>query len=268
MNIFFDMHTHSDNSPDGNNSVMFMCETAIQKNLNYLTITDHCEINAFYKDHYNFAVKHSFFDIKKAKSVFKGQLEVLNGIELGQATQDIEIAEKVVNALPYDFVLASVHNVKDKADFAFMDYSVNDPEYYFNIYLDELMELINWGNFDVLAHFTYPLRYIVGIHNLKLDLQKFEQKILKIFDMLIKNDKGIEINTSGLRQPYNALMPDLWCLKLYKQAGGEIITIGSDAHRAEHIGANIDDGIKAAIDAGFAEVAVFENRKPTFFSII
>jgi histidinol-phosphatase (PHP family) len=268
MNVLLDLHTHSDNSPDGNNSVMFMCETAIQKNLNYITITDHCEINKYYEDHYNFSVKHSFFDTKKAKSVFSGQLEVLNGIEIGQATQNLEIAEKVVNALPYDFVLASVHNVKDKADFAFMDYNTHNPEYYFDIYLDELIELINWGNFDVLAHLTYPLRYIIGIHHLIFDFQKFEIKILKIFELLIEKNKGIEINTSGLRQPYNELMPNLWCLKLYKKAGGSIITIGSDAHRAEHIGANIDDGIKTAIQAGFTQVAVFENRKPFFISII
>lgn len=268
MEILLDLHTHSNNSPDGTDSVIFMCEKAIEKHLSYITITDHCEINAFYKDNYNFSVKHSFFDTQKAKDIFRGQLEVLSGIELGQATQDFEIAEKVVNALPYDFVLASIHNIKDQVDFAFMDYNVSDPELCFDIYLDELMVLINWGNFDVLAHITYPLRYIVGEHGLKFDLQKFDEKILKLYKALIEKGKGLEINTSGLRQPYKELMPNLWCLKLYKKAGGKIITIGSDAHKADDIGANIDDGIKAAKSAGFNEVAVYENRKPFFISIV
>jgi histidinol-phosphatase (PHP family) len=266
LSILVDLHMHSDNSPDGVNSVIFMCEKALEKHLKYITITDHCEINAFYEDNYNLSVKHSFFDTRKAKDIFSGQLEVLNGIELGQATQDFKIAEKVVNALPYDLILASIHNIKNKVDFAFMDYNTNDPQLYFDMYLDELVEIINWGNFDVLAHITYPLRYIVGEHRLKFNLQDYEKKLSKIFIALVEAGKGLEINTSGLRQPYKELMPDLWCLKLYKQAGGKIITIGSDAHRADDIGANIEDGIKVAKSAGFNEIAVYENRKPFFIS--
>jgi histidinol-phosphatase (PHP family) len=267
MDLLIDSHTHSDNSPDGNNSVIFMCEKAIEKGIKYLTITDHCEINAYYKDNYNLSVKHSFFDTKKAKAIFKDDIEVLNGIELGQATQDFETAEKVVNALPYDFILASIHNVRDKVDFAFMDYNENDPELYFEVYLEEVMKLIDWGNFDVLAHLTYPLRYIIGEHGLKFNLPGYEEKIFKILKALVEKGKGIEINTSGLRQKYNELMPDLWCLKLYKQAGGEIITIGSDAHTSDDIGANIDEAVIAAKLAGFSQIAVFENRKPVFINI-
>ncbi len=43
MNLF-DSHVHSDNSHDGEHSITFLCENAVQKNLMGLCITDHYEL--------------------------------------------------------------------------------------------------------------------------------------------------------------------------------------------------------------------------------
>ena len=263
MGIPEDLHMHSENSPDGIHSVTFLCEKAIEKGIGCIAITDHCEINGFYEENYNVAVKQSFFDTRKAQVVFGDQLTICSGVELGQATHDFGLAEKVTGAFPFDLVLGSIHNLPGKEDFAFLDYSREDPEQLFGLYLDEMRRLVEWGRFDVLAHLTYPLRYMEGEYGYRFSPEPFREKILRIMDIMIRKGIGLEVNTSGLRQNLGKTMPDIWYLKLYKNAGGSLLTFGSDAHSADDIGSNIREGIETAEQAGFDSYAVYRNRKPT-----
>lgn len=267
MNIPEDLHVHSENSPDGVHSITFLCEKAIEKNIGCIAITDHCEINGFYEGNFNIAVKQSFFDTTKAQAVFKEQLQICTGVELGQATHNFALAAKVVNAFPFDLVYGSMHSLPGKEDFAFLDYSREDPEKLFGLYLDELLKLVGWGHFDVLAHMTYPLRYIEGEYGYELSLEPFKNKIRMIMNAMIRKGIGLEVNTSGLRQNLGKTMPDSWCLRLYKNSGGSILTFGSDAHNADDIGSKITDGIEIAKEAGFDSYTIYRNRKPVMFKI-
>lgn len=267
MKVLADMHTHSDNSPDGNHSVMLMVESAVQKGLQYYAITDHCEMQLFYKDNFSLAVKQSYFDIQKAANIFRGQIQVITGIELGQPTADIELSEKLLNDIPYDFVLGSTHYMPGMDDFCFLDYNKYNPTELFEKYLAEELRLAKWGGFDVLAHLTYPLRYIEGEFGYPIDIKKYEGEITQILKELIAKGKGLEINTSGLRQKLGRTMPDLWCVKLFRKLGGKIITFGSDSHFAEVIGANIEDGMKLAKEAGFNTYCIYQERKPVFLPL-
>jgi histidinol-phosphatase (PHP family) len=262
-----DIHVHSDNSPDGESSVMELCENAIAKGISFIAVTDHCEANAFYKDSYDVGVRQSFFEVRQAISVFKEQIRVLMGIELGQALENLEVAELVKSSISYDVILGSLHSLPGRDDFAFLKYDEIDVSVLFADYLEELYKLVCWGGFDVLAHLTYPLRYINGEHGLNLELADFSVGIEKVMRELIKRGIALEINTSGLRQQYGKTMPDLYCLKLYKSLGGELITLGSDAHRADDIGAGLMQGIALAKEAGFNRYCILVRRKPEFISI-
>ena len=123
--ILADFHVHSDNSPDGSNSVIELCESAVLKGLSYIAVTDHCEIDSFYKDRYNIGYRQSYIQAKKAVTIFKDQLQVRAGVELGQATGDLSIAG-AVTALNYDFILGSMHALPGKEDFAFLSYGDTD----------------------------------------------------------------------------------------------------------------------------------------------
>ena len=127
--------------------------------------------------------------------------------------------------------------------------------------------MCKWRKFDILAHLTYPLRYINGIAKLNVDISQYNEIISESFRLLIQNGKGIEINTSGLRQPYGLTFPTLEYVKLFKELGGEIISIGSDAHCADDLGKGIIDGIKLAETGGFKYISYFKNRKPEFIKI-
>lgn len=261
-----DFHVHSDNSPDGENSVIELCESAVAGGLEYLAVTDHCEIDTFYKDHYNMGYRQSYFEAHKAMAVFSGQLAVFAGVELGQATVDTGIAEDVT-ALPYDVVLGSMHSLPGKKDFFFLDYKGADVKGLFADYLRELLRLANWGGFDVLAHLTYPLRYINGEQGYNLKTEDFGDEIELVLREIVKRGIALEINTSGLRQKIGLTLPDIFCLELYRSLGGERITLGSDAHRKGDIGDGIEKGAILAKKAGFNRFCIYRKRKPEFIKL-
>ncbi|HEX3025731.1 MAG TPA: histidinol phosphate phosphatase, partial [Clostridia bacterium] len=105
-------------------------------------------------------------------------------------------------------------------------------------------------------------RYICGMHGIKINIEDYADRISAIYRELVRQNKALEINTSGLRQQFGTTMPDLWGLELYKKAGGEMITVGSDAHTAKDVGTGIMEGIALAKQAGFSDVYLFRDRKP------
>lgn len=257
-----DMHVHTDNSPDGNHSAIFMCEQAELKGLRGVAFTDHCEVDAYKRDGYEKSMFQAFFEVSKAKSVFAGQLLVMRGIELGQAIYDIPLAEKILSKYEYDVVIGSLHNLKDMDDFYCIDYNKYDANELLDRYFNDLYELTKWNGFDILAHLTYPLRYIVGEHGIEVDMKKYSDIIDEILKLLAQNGKALEINSSGLRQKINELLPNESIIKRFKELGGEYITVGSDAHYAHDIGANLFDALSTARACGFKEVTLFQNRFP------
>ncbi|NLM50722.1 MAG: histidinol phosphate phosphatase, partial [Clostridiaceae bacterium] len=89
----------------------------------------------------------------------------------------------------------------------------------------------------------------------------------KVLKTAIEKGRGIELNLSGLRQGLGEPLPKIEVLKRYKELGGEIITLGSDAHYPGHVGANLEDGFEILKEAGFKYFTVYENRKPQFIKI-
>lgn len=257
-----DSHTHTDNSYDGHHSAMYLCERAELNGMRAITFTDHVEIDYYERDHFDRSAVQSYFETVKARSAFRGKLIVCAGIELGQPMYDVATAEKVVAALKYDEVIGSVHNLRGLPDFMFLDYTSQDIHKLMLDYFYELQLMVDWGNFDTLAHLTYPLRYITGEHEIDVDLSKYTEQIDSILKGLVEKNKALEINTSGLRQKIGKTLPDESFVKRFKELGGEYITIGSDAHYAEHLGAGIPEGMAMAERCGFKTVTLFQKREP------
>lgn len=269
MNIPFDFHNHSTQSPDGENSVEEMVPRAIELGMKHYTITDHLEINKFYDEEflYEEPVRQSSVILPQLKEKYKDKISLQYGVELGQALHDMTLTNRMLDSYNYDFIIGSCHMVRGYDDFYFLDYNEIDPQFLLDIYFEELLEMAEWGQFDVLGHLTYPLRYIVGDKGIPVDMEPYNAIIDEIFRTLIKNDMGIEINTSGLRQKIGRPLPDFGYVKRFYDLGGRILTIGSDAHRCEDLGKGITDGIEIARNAGFSEIACFKNRKPEFIKI-
>lgn len=262
-----DTHTHTDNSPDGNHSAMYMCEKAMEHGLRAIAFTDHCEADAHHDKGYRKPTMQSFFETLKARSAFMGKLIVLTGIELGQAVYNPALADEIIAARPYDFVLGSLHNLEGEQDFYFMDFTEMDPYPLLDRYYHDLLMLVEWGNFDSLAHLTYPLRYMIGKYHLNIDMKRYDGRIDDILKALIRKGKALEINTAGLRQEIGDFIPDRTIVQRFHDLGGVYITLGSDAHFAEHTGAGIAEGMKLAKECGFDTIALYENREPIMITI-
>lgn len=259
-----DLHVHTDNSFDGNHSATFFCEKAEFMDLRAVAFTDHCEVDQFRGDPaYEKRIFQAFFEVSKVRSAFRGKILILNGIELGQPAFDTEAADRILSTHDYDMVLGSVHNLRGGEDFYFMEnLTLKEAEKLLEEYFNALIELLEWGNFDVLAHLTYPLRYFYSKSNLTIDLSKFKDQIDEILLLTAKSGKALEINTAALRQPLNKLSPEVDIVKRFKELGGKYVSVGSDAHYAEHLAADIDMAYSCALEAGFDSITFFQKRTP------
>ncbi|MBR5558964.1 MAG: histidinol-phosphatase HisJ family protein [Oscillospiraceae bacterium] len=265
----FDSHTHSENSPDGNHSVLNMCEQAADIGLSGIAITDHLECNDFIKDNYRTRVQQSVFDIRRAQQLLGDKLLISCGIELGQALQNKDAALEILNTYDFDFVLGSLHALEGKLDFCYWDYS--DPNIIIHDslvdYYKQQIDLAKWGHFDVMGHITYPIRYIWGKNRIPVDITRYSDLIDELLRTLIEKGRGIEVNTSGLRQELGTTLPDFPLIKRYRELGGEIITIGTDAHFVEDIGNGVEYTMDMLREAGFEYFSFFKGRQPRMLKL-
>lgn len=262
-----DLHTHSDNSHDAHHSVTLLCEKAIEFRLSAIAVTDHCDCLRYKEAKQDIICRQAAFEVRKASKVFEGQINVVCGIELGSPARNTEAVADVMKN-NYDFILASVHRIKGKkVSFGHYDFTREDnrPECLIPRYLDELLETAQWNGFDSLAHMTYPLRYYPAKLLENFDIMQYRDRLEAILSTLAKNGKALEINTKGTYVmngvTYN-MHPDLNIVKLFKELGGEYVTVGSDAHSAYDVGSGIADAYELAETAGFKYITLYKNRKP------
>ncbi len=263
-----DFHIHTDNSNDGHDSLMVMSERAVQKGIRAIAVTDHAECHRYWRDSFHLATRYSYFETLKARSAFLGQLAIMTGIELGQPLHNLEAASDALGSNKFDFVIGSLHLVRGNQDFWKIDYHTANVPRLLHQYLDEIYEMVCWGQFDTLAHITYPLRYIVGTHRIPVDLKDYEPQIRQILERMIADGIALELNTQGYRTEYGRPTPDLDILQMYKEMGGRYVTIGSDAHYAADVGAGIEDGMDLLVKAGFENITIFDKREPILLPIV
>ena len=270
MRYYFacDCHNHSNCSPDGDDSVLEMRLQAESLGLWAHTLTDHCECQNF-PQRYRSRVEHAWSEMTQQVPQ-GGHCRYYRGIELGQPNQGVEAARQALESRAYDFVIGSIHNIRGYEDFFYLDYSQVAPGFIDELlttYWEEEQEVIQWGQFDSLGHLTYPLRYIEGYHVIPVDLGKHREDIDQVFLALIQKGKALEVNTSGLRQKIGKTLPDLPLLRRYRELGGELVTLGSDAHSVQDLGKGIEDGMDLLKEAGFRYFALYDQRKPVLLPL-
>ena len=283
--MLFDSHTHSSFSPDADKGtdIERMSQQAENSGLDFITVTDHCDGNywlpASEQDYKEYPKEDSIMfgsrdyaipSIEKILSLKETRKNLLCGVEMGQPLQNKQAAENILSREGLDFVIGSLHMNAHKPDFYFLQYDkmdLNEIHALLDDYFAELLEMCKSSDFDSLGHLTYPLRYIEGEYGITPDMNRFDNTIREIFRTLIDKGRAIEINTSGFRQKYGKPFPDERCLRLYRSLGGELITIGSDAHRLGDIGAGLREGCDLLRECGFKYITLFKGRKPENYKL-
>jgi histidinol-phosphatase (PHP family) len=199
---------------------------------------------------------------------YRGRINIGFGAEVGQFMHNPALSEKLIADFGFDFVIGSIHEVRGHEDFYYLNYHEQNIPELLRLYFGEMLEIAQHADVDVLGHLTYFLRYITGNYGIAVDMNLYTEIIQEIFKAATLRGIGLEINTGGLRKPkYGRADPDLEYVKMFRQTGGEIITIGSDAHRTSDLSADFKKGAEIAKAAGFKQIAYFEKRKPIFVDL-
>jgi len=261
-----DYHTHSAFSFDTETAPAELLRAAERRGLDELCVTDHCDFEA----HSAFDPEAQWRAFSKLRAGNKTPVKLRIGLEIGEGHRSREAIGAAVAAHPYDFLLGSLHMLRGEPDFYYIRYQNAAQCYgYLDRYWDETMELCQWGGFDALGHLCYPLRQM-GQQGISLPdvYERYETRMTAVFDLLCQQGKGIELNLAGLyRKDGSPPLPPPDVLALYRRRGGEIVTLGSDAHQAEYVGAALPEGIELLKTAGFRYVTAYEARKPRFEKI-
>jgi len=260
-----DNHIHSNFSPDSKMSTEFICNRGIELGYSSIAITDHMD-HDFLDGSYSFE-PHSYHKAMfAAKAEFAGKINLIVGVEEGYQPHVIDEIISDFSIIKPDFIICTNHSV-DEIDLSLPDFYVGKNRVQaFTRYLETVHEsILKMPEFDTLAHIGYIRRYAPYGEN-SLTYAEFKDFYDEIFKALIEKGKALEINTSGLRT-YGFLMPETDIIKAYIDMGGELITLGSDAHHPLGIGFKFDYVVDILKSFGLKYLTHFNERKACFENI-
>ncbi len=267
MMYLTDYHLHSTCSPDGENTMAEMARAAVKQGLREICVTDHLDTIEWgtYAPRADFPWQEALRQAEEARSLWGDRLTIRLGAELGEAVLSFDRAEKLLADAPdLDFVIGSVHLTGKKYGNKDLYYLPRaDENYYSGViadYLEDVLDLSRWGKFQVLGHLTLPLRYIKKNAGIIMDFSGHLEQVKEIFRCIIPKGIGIECNTNRGDTP----LPAADLLRLYREMGGEIITIGSDAHSPEFVGCRAAETQQILRECGFRYLTTFSKGEPEF----
>lgn len=261
-----DYHLHTSYSGDCQVPMDQVISTAIDLGIERLCFTEHHDLDYYPHSAIDFTLDIDAYmnGFKESKEKYKDRIQLLCGIELGMQPHLHPTLTELVDAYPFDFVLASNH-LANRIDVYEKIYFETRSQY--KGYLDYLEDIYSnvkgFKNYDVYAHLDYVIRY-GDFENKKMLYKDFTEVLDAILKQIISDGKGIEVNTAGYRYNLGEPHPSREILAHYKALGGEILTIGSDAHQAKHLLNHFDDAKVLLKDVGFSHFTTFVDRKPEF----
>lgn len=266
-----DYHLHTEFSIDSQVPVRDQIEQAIRLGMDELCITDHHDYDsAFCGLDFSLDLPAYLEELRELKEIYRGQIRLKIGVELGLQNRIRPYLESFMKEYgeAFDFIIGSSHFVDrvDPYDGAYWQDKTFEQAMgrYFEVTLDRVRLL--HPCFDVLGHLDYVIRY-APVPDRAYDYEPFAPVIDDILKCLIEKGKGLECNSGGLAYGLSEPNPCRKILARYRQLGGEIITIGSDAHRADRLGYGFDRCRELLLDCGFTRYTVFNERKPVFLPL-
>lgn len=276
--MYADYHVHTYYSDDSDYPMEQLIRDAIGMGLSEICFTDHVDYgikqdwidqsDAYHPEekatlpmmNVKYPAYHA--EINRMRNKYAGKIVIREGMEFGIQVHTIPQYQKLFDSYPFDFILLSCHQVEDK-EFWTQDFQNNKTQREYNRkYYEEILEVIRkYKEYSVLGHLDMITRYdMAGSY----PFGNVKDLVAEILKQAIKDGKGIEINTSSHRYGLNDLTPSRQIVRLYRDLGGTVITIGSDAHKQEHLGAYIKETVEELKRMGFSSICTFEKMKPIF----
>jgi len=250
-----DLHVHTEFSCDSEAKMERCAEEALSKGITTLCFTDHVDLNPNDYGYNYYAPDRYFENYRKVRDKYEGRVILLSGIEFGEPHLYADKL-KELSACPYDYIIGSIHWIGDMFPCQKVREQYSAKAFY-TLYWEEVLKTVKQGGFDALGHIDFPKRYYGEIYY-------EEAKVREIFQYLLDKDMVIEINTSSLRKGHSETMPGDELLALYKDCSGRYVTIGSDAHEVQDVGADGNVARELLRKYKLQEV-IYEQRKRMSF---
>lgn len=282
-----DYHIHCKYSDDSEEDLEKIIETAINKEIGEICFTDHVDygikldkdvfekidenakkdwIKKIGRIDLNVDYPNYFKEIEELREKYKDKITIRQGLEFGMQVHTIKDFQKLFDKYKekFDFVILSCHQVNDKEFWTNEFQKGKSIDEYNAEYYEEIYRVMNrYSDYSILGHLDHIQRYNETIY----PFEKSREIIVKILKKVIEDNKGIEVNTSSFRYGLKELTPERDILKLYHELGGKIITIGSDAHKAENVGEHIPYIQEELKKIGFIDICTFDKMKPIFHKL-
>jgi len=263
----YDYHLHSHFSGDCEEQMEDIIKAAIKRGGKQLCFTDHLD--------YDYPTTEIQFDFdpdgftetfEQLKEKYKDQILLQKGIEMGLQPHIAEMCEKFNKTFKPEFVLCSFH-VGCKQDLFNGDfYRDRTPEQAWDDFIDDMLASLKaFKDYSVVGHIDILKRYDEATKNVPLSY--YRDKLSKVFELIIADEKGIEVNMSGLRSGLKETLPSRSIIELYFELGGKYITIGSDSHNQYDTYSHFYEVLKMLDEIGFESYTIYENRIPKQMSI-
>lgn len=269
----WDCHLHSTFSPDSDASPESQIQRAIELGLDGICFTDHCDYD--YPDNpdgsplpnWELEIPSYLEKITALKYEVIDSLDVCRGVELGLQPHLADRLKSLVRSTDFDFVIGSSH-LAHRRDVYFPQYfeGRSEKEAYTEYFESILENLAVFEDFDVYGHLDYVVRYGPN-QNKNYHYANYAEIIDEILKKLIWLGKGIEINTAGFKFGLGHPHPTEEILTRYRELGGEILTVGSDAHKPGDLAYDFDKVPGLLKSCGFKYYTIFRNRDPEFLSL-
>lgn len=260
----FDCHMHSKLSFDGKADALDMALTARERGLREICFTDHL-------DHWiDPVVPYHEYDLESYARTYEPLevpgLVIRRGCEAGLMHWNRAELDRHLSRYPYDFIIGSVHYIHSENPYSAAYWEGKTADQVFRQYLEGVLETVeNHDNFDVLGHLTYVSKSPANTTHTPLRYSDYPALIDEILRVLVKKGKGMEINTSGVAR-VGEFLPSADIFRRFRELGGEIVTMGSDAHNCDRVGDHMDGAVRILKEI-FGYVCTFEQRKPIFHKL-
>jgi histidinol-phosphatase (PHP family) len=272
-----DYHVHPDFSPDAEGSIEEYCVRAVELGLDEICLTTHYEPDPARGNHEEVHVNgraqpvdsdwpDAYFAALQAARAKFPSVAVLAGVEVGYEPGLEGIISDFLHRYPFDFALGAIHCLDHvsitsgvELDRFKADYAYRGPEFVAERYLHHLRAAAGCQLFDCLAHLDIYRKYVEPLYDQRFGVV-VESLLPAVLNYVAESGTGIEVNSSALRRGNAEPYPALRILRLARDAGVQIFTVGSDAHRPADLGKDLESAVRALKGIG-VEPARFRRRK-------
>jgi len=263
--MYSDFHIHTNFSSDSETAPERQIVQGIALGMKTICITDHQDFDFPMGDlDFLFDSEEYFRVMPRLREKYAGQIDMRIGVELGLQQHLGHRLEDYVNQYPFDFVIGSTHISRNIDPYYPVFFDGISVEKAYRIYFEEeLSHLKQYDCYDVVGHIDFVVRYGDGGSQI-YRYEQYRDVLDEILRTAVEKGKGLECNTGGLRDGWGHSNPTKRILKRYREMGGEILTIGSDAHEPENLGYGFDRIGEFLKSCGFRYYTTFKKRKPEF----